>query len=119
MFDCHTDSEGKFTPGDNPTYTGNGLVSNQVPAAAASQNINHKNSHHVVVSTVSVQERDFDNPIYSSDPGCDANDVYTTIPDSPLSIIYDQVVDNNPGVAGSHPAASSGHEDAAVYYSIA
>ena len=85
---------------------------------AASQHINHNSTAVTGDYSESEQERDFDNPIYSSDPQSETDNY--TIPNSPNSI-YDRVMGDSPmyaGVDGSHPYVEIDN-DTSVYYSTA
>ena len=65
---------------------------------------------------MSLQERDFDNPIYASDPMEDADDPYT-MPDSPPNI-YDRVADDELGHSPHLNTGNGGLETSAYYSTV-
>lgn len=104
-------------PGDNPAY-GSRNIDGQNSEAAT---VNGRTEH---IPSTSVQERDFDNPIYSSDvvsedpytlldPIIDAEtstEDHYTVPNSPPCNIYDRVADDR--------RAGGAAMDSGVYYSV-
>ena len=108
LYLAFADTQDVFFPGDNPVYaSGNGT------GRSTSQDTNHKVTHLPLAASESVQERDFDNPIYSDDPLPDAS----AKSDSPHSI-YDRVLDDNPMYSELSQSGQLPHPDT-VYYSTA
>lgn len=111
--------EAKIFPGDNPAYEARGDVpvvglSARPPPSHNTISTVTGNGHGV---SMSLQERDFDNPIYASDPMGDADNEPYAMPDSPPNI-YDRVADD---VIASSPFSNTGnggHESSAYYSTV-
>ncbi len=108
---------GDILPGDNPTYGAGNGHSNTPKVTPNNAEASPANGGTELTISMSLRERDFDNPLYSSaivpqDPytSIDAEtDAETgnhyTVPDSPSCNVYDRV-------------AGEGVAESGVYYSV-